>query len=149
MYYEWRSDICDVTADPYDSGERRQSYYWTEEQQEDVRYQAGKRIVEYNGADYYSCDLEDAIWEEGANIINLWAIATDSTLYELLVKWYGGNIDKLNNNVRNSFVGINNNVEFIYFVSGTGYALMDADLLGGSGDGTTEKEFYDFVQSNV
>lgn len=134
MDYNWRDDIYDVIEN--DLRDR--------EECDELFFEAAKKIVEDNledDPDYYN-DPDDAVYEEASDIIHLWAIPFYSTLYDLLVDFLGGE-DAVLENARNSFT----DNDYLYFVSGTGYDIMSADLLGGKADGIASREFDDFVRA--
>lgn len=138
--YYWRDDILDVTNDaPID-----QEVTWSGDEQYEIFYRAGEAIVDENGMVAYDCDRDEAIEEEASNIIGLWAISTDSELYDLLLEWYDGDEDKMMRNVRNSFYWD----DYLMFVTGCGYSIWSADLFGGKSDGRAEQEFNDFVRNH-
>lgn len=100
-------------------------------------YKAAGRIVEDNGDGYYDVDRDEAIDEEAADIIGLWYIDEDSRLYHALEDWYGERGEDMAESVRDAFEDRGR----LFFVTGVGYAIFDADLLGGNGDGETRREF--------
>lgn len=133
MDYDWREDIIDIVDDldiPSDT-------------KDDLFYRAAERIVVENGIDYYDGDTSDAVMEEMSSIIGLFAVPQDTVLYDLVMEWHGG-YDNMMENVRNCFEDNEN----LYFVTGTGYSLFDADLLGGSGNGETVARFDEFVRNH-
>lgn len=139
--YYWREDILDVTDDaPSD-----QEVVWEGDEQMEIFRRAAEAIVEENGEDYYDVDYDEAVEEEMCDIIGLWAIDTDSKLYDLLLEWYDNSVDKMMKSVRDSFYWEN----YLMFVTGCGYAIWSADLLGGSADGRAEQEFNDFVRERA
>lgn len=81
--------------------------------------------------------------EEMGNIIGLFAVPLDSALYDLLVEWYEDDEELLMERVRDAFTDDEN----LYFVTGAQYMLYDADLLGGDGNGETQKKFEEFVRN--
>ena len=123
---------------------------FSQDQIDELYYEAGKTIVKSNGYDYYDIEegdddaLSEAAWEEASNIINLWRIRTDSRLYDYLQRWYDYKGKNLEDNVRDCFYAYG----CLFFVTGTGYSLFSDDLLGGSSDGRARKEFDDFVKNN-
>lgn len=120
--WRWKDDIEDIEPT---------------EENDDIWYAVAENMVE-NG-DYKGYD----VYEVMSNIINLFKISKDSMLYDYLLKWYGSE-DKLRKNVRDIY----ETDDAIYFVTGSGYSLYDDDLLGGNGDGLTEKEFDKFIEEN-
>lgn len=121
-YYNWKHDIEDVEPT---------------EENDNIWYAVAENMVE-NG-DYKGYDVMDVM----SDIINLFKIDKDTTLYRYLLKWYGSE-EELLKKVRDVY----NTDDAIYFVTGTGYSIFDADLLGGNADGLTEKEFEKFMQEN-
>ena len=132
MNYAWKEDIIDI-IDNYDI---------PNDTKDDLLYRAGERIVEENGSEYYEGDENEAIMEEMSNIIGLFAVPKDAPLYDLLVEWHG-DYDTMMETVRNAFEDDEN----LYFVTGTGYSLFDADLLGGNGNSETQAEFEEWLKS--
>jgi len=86
---------------------------------------------------------EDAVFETLDNIIFIGSISKDSLLYSALVQWYKHKEKDMKEEVR-SFVEDNDN---IYYVTGCGYDTIDSDLLGGNANGTTRKEFLQWINS--
>ncbi|HEY4623580.1 MAG TPA: hypothetical protein VIH12_06950 [Solibacillus sp.] len=86
---------------------------------------------------------DDAVFETLDNIIFIGSIGKDSLLYGALVQWYEHKGKNMKENVR-SFVEDN---EKIYYVTGCGYDTIDSDLLGGNANGTTRKEFLQWINS--
>ena len=121
-YYNWKDDIEDVEAT---------------EENDDIWYAVAENMVE-NG-DYKGYDVMEVM----SDIIHLWKIDKNSMLYDYLLKWYGSE-EELLKKVRDVY----NTNDAIYFVTGSGYAFFDNDLLGGNADGTTEKKFEEFMQEN-
>lgn len=119
--YNWRDDIEEVED--------------TEENDELV-YAFAENLIETD-PDY--ADYDDP-WQIISNIISIWKISKKSRLYDYLLKWYGSE-SNMKNNIR-SFYETN---DAIYFETGCGYSIFDADLLGGNADGTTADEFSRFV----
>ena len=119
--YNWRDDIEEVED--------------TEENDELV-YAFAENLIETD-PDY--ADYDDP-WQIISNIISIWKIPKKSRLYDYLLKWYGSE-SNMKNNIR-SFYETN---DAIYFETGCGYSIFDADLLGGNADGTTADEFSRFV----
>lgn len=119
--YNWRDDIEEVED--------------TEENDELV-YAFAENLIETD-PDY--ADYDDP-WQIISNIISVWKIPKKSRLYDYLLKWYGSE-SNMKNNIR-SFYETN---DAIYFETGCGYSIFDADLLGGNADGTTADEFSRFV----
>lgn len=138
MDYYWRDDILDVTDDRPDD----QEVIWSGDEQQDMFYRAAERIVEENGEDYYDYP-EDAVYDEMADIIGLWAISMDSELYDLLLEWYDNDYDKMMSNVRHSF----EYGGYLFFVTGCNYATMSKDLLGGGSNGEAEREFEEWIRN--
>lgn len=119
--YNWRDDIDEVEN--------------TEENDELV-YAFAENLMNTD-PDY--AEYDDP-WEIISNIISIWKINKRSRLYDYLIKWYGSE-EEMKKHVR-SFYETN---DAIYFETGTGYSIFDADLLGGNADGRTADEFGRFV----
>jgi hypothetical protein len=117
-YYDWRADIEDCT-DTVD---------------EDTLYRIGERIVEEDGE-------EDDPIEAVSNVISIWRIDMNSDLYDDLLSWYGNDEENLLRNVRSSVISDG----YLYFVTGCGYRIFSADLLGGTADGEAERKFEEFI----
>lgn len=140
-YTEWREGVLDV-ADQENNPSWAKT--WEGEERDWAFYRAGEVITEENGADYYGGEItQDDVWEEASSVIGLWAISFYSSTYEVLDKWYASIGKILSDEVRNYF----EDGEYMYFVSGAQYDIIDADLLGGSGDGTTREAFMQFLQT--
>jgi len=76
------------------------------------------------------------------DFINLFRISIYSALYELLEQWYEEQGKDLEDEIRGYF----EYGDYVYFVTGSGYSIYSADLLGGSADGRAEREFDEFVE---
>ncbi len=96
-------------------------------------------LYELASKEAYSDD-EEVIEEALSNIISVYRIHLDSLLYKALLEWYGG-FANLEESVRSCTLDGN----YIYFVTGCGYDIISADLLGGSADGKAKKEFIEFL----
>lgn len=118
--YNWKDDIKEVEA--------------TDENL-DIWYAVAENMCETSPKDY-----GDDPQEVMSNIISIWKISKGSRLYKYLLKWYKTEA-KLLKKVRDVY----DTRDAIYFVTGTGYSIFDADLLGGNADGTTARRFDDFV----
>lgn len=119
--YNWKDDIEEVE---------------NTEANDDLVYAFAENLME-NDPDY--AEYDDP-WEIISNIISIWKINKRSRLYDYLIKWYGSE-EEMKKHVR-SFYETN---DAIYFETGTGYSIFDADLLGGNADGRTADEFGRFV----
>lgn len=119
--YNWKDDIEDIEAT---------------EENDDIWYAVAENMCETGNNEGYGSDP----YEVMSNIINLFKISKRSRLYKYLLKWYKSE-ENLLNNVRDVY----ETNDAIYFTTGSGYAILDADLLGGNADGTTEKKFNAFV----
>ena len=86
---------------------------------------------------------EDEVDEEIDSTINFFRIKKNSTLYYGLKSWYEFINQKMENNIRNFW----DQDGYIYFTTGSGYAIYDDDLLNGSGNGETQKRFLNFLNS--
>ena len=78
------------------------------------------------------------------DFINLFRISTDSALYSLLQDWYEQQGLDMEYSIRGYYEDEYNG--YVYFVTGSGYSIYSADLLGGSADGRAEREFDKFVE---
>lgn len=124
--YNWKDDVEDIEAT---------------EENDDLWYAVAENIVDKDEyGEYKDRDRDDSIYEVMSNIINLFKISKRSRLYKYLLKWYGSE-EELLKKVRDVY----ETNDAIYFVTGSGYSLFDADLLGGNADGETEREFNKFV----
>lgn len=119
--YNWRDDVEEVEAT---------------EENDDIWYAVAENMCETGNNEGYGEDP----YEVMSNIISLWKVPKRSRLYRYLLKWYGSE-DKLQSEVRDIY----ETNDAIYFTTGCGYSIFDADLLGGNADGTTAKKFDDFV----
>lgn len=145
--YDWREDIYYVTG----ALSSNNSLEVTRERVDDLAYAAAERIVKDNledDPDYYGgCDPEDVAYDEyrafNESGATLWAIPTDSRLYDLLMEWHDGWWG-MSDKIRNFFTDGDN----IFFVTRMGYDIMSADLLGGTADGVASREFDKFVESH-
>lgn len=137
--YNWRDDIFYVTGALSSDNELEGVDI------DELVDAAAQRIVDENGADYYDCP-EYAVQEEasefaGGGSMTLWAIPRLTRLYGFLVDWY--DIESaIYENARNAFCDDDN----MYFVTGMGYDIMSADLLGGTADGRATRDFDEFVE---
>lgn len=120
--YYWRDDVLEVEPD---------------ESNDDIWYAVAENIQQTD-PDYKEWD----VYEIMSDIICLWKIEKRSRLYDYLLKWYGSE-ENLLKNVRDVY----DTNYAIYFVTGIGYAIMSADLLGGTADGNAEREFDQFVNN--
>lgn len=119
--YNWRDDVEEVEAT---------------EENDDIWYAVAENMCEKGENEGYGSDP----YEVMSNIISLWKISKRSRLYKYLLKWYGSE-EKLMDKVRDVY----ETNDAIYFVTGCGYSIFDADLLGGNADGNTAREFDKFV----
>ena len=119
--YNWKDDIEDIEAT---------------EENDDIWYAVAENMCETGNNEGYGSDP----YEVMSNIINLFKISKRSRLYKYLLKWYGSE-EKMLEKVRDVY----ETNDAIYFTTGSGYAIFDADLLGGNADGETEREFNKFV----
>lgn len=119
--YDWRDDIEEVGM---------------EEKNDDLVYAFAENLIETD-PDY--ADYDDP-WEIISDIISIWKINKRSRLYDYLIKWYGSE-EEMKKHIR-SFYETNN---AIYFETGVGYSIFDADLLGGNANGETARAFDTFV----
>ena len=119
--YNWRDDIDEVE---------------NIEENDELVYDFAEHLME---TDPEYADYDDP-WKIISNIICIWKINKRSRLYDYLIKWYGSE-EEMKKHIR-SFYETN---DAIYFETGCGYSIFDADLLGGNADGTTADEFSRFV----
>ena len=119
--YNWKDDVEDVEAS---------------EENDEIWYAVAENMCETGNNEGYGSDP----YEVMSNIINLFKISKRSRLYKYLLKWYGSE-EKLKSEVRDIY----ETGDAIYFTTGSGYAIFDADLLGGNADGETERKFNQFV----
>ena len=127
--YNWKDDIIDI-SDTDDL---------------DLVYNIADNIVTQDKyGDFEGRDHDEAVNEEMSNFINIFKINKSSRLYKLLLDWYGSK-EKLDDNVRDIY----ETNDSIYFITGCNYAIYDKDLLGGDGDGTTQRKFDDFVDGKL
>lgn len=139
--WDWTDDVVDV-QDCRDIDEDRKFDYYD---------MAGRRIFEQNGPEYYGIDpddeeaKQDAISEEASNIIHLWRIRTDSKAYGYIAKWYEHIGKDMDESIRDCFYADGS----LFFVTGVGYAIFSADLLGGGSDGRARSEFDEFVRNEM
>ena len=115
--YNWKDDIEDM------------------ENNDDIFYGYAENMAEQY-PDQYGPEVDDVL----SQLINVFKVPKRSRLYKYLLKWYGSE-DKLLKEVRNVW----DTDDAIYFETGTGYSIFDADLLGGNADGETERKFNKFV----
>lgn len=120
--YNWKDDIEEVDSS---------------EENDDIFYAVAENIQQ---TDEYYKDWD--VFQIMSDIICLWKIQKRSRLYDYLLKWYGSE-EELLANVRDVYD--TNNA--IYFVTGAGYSIFSADLLGGTADGIAEREFDNFVNN--
>lgn len=119
------------------------SYYWEDdileveggEANDDIWYAVAENIQQ-NDPDYSDWDVYDIM----SDIISIWKIEKRSRLYDYLLKWYGSE-ENLLANVRDVLDTDN----AIYFVTGCGYSIWSADLLGGKADGVAKRDFEQFI----
>lgn len=119
--YNWRDDIDEVE---------------NIEENDELVYAFAENLIETD-PDYANYDDP---WELISDIISIWKIEKRSRLYDYLLKWYGSE-ENMKKHIR-SFYETNN---AIYFETGCGYSIFDADLLGGNADGETARAFDTFV----
>ncbi|MBO7614972.1 MAG: hypothetical protein J6T15_04690 [Bacilli bacterium] len=115
------------------------TYFWQDDIEE-VDYSEDNDEIWYAVASNM-CEKEpeeygDDPTEVMSDIISIWKIEKRSRLYKYLLKWYGSE-EKLLDNVRDVYETDN----AIYFVTGCGYSIFSADLLGGTADGNAGREF--------
>lgn len=95
---------------------------------------------EYDEIAYYLVEQHP----DEEDFINLFRISIYSALYELLEQWYEEQGKNLEDEVRGYF----EYGDYVYFVTGSGYSIYSADLLGGSANGRAENEFDEFVDNH-
>lgn len=123
--YSWKDDIYDFEQ------------VFDQEEQATILLRLAEIARQVDGPDYTVDDELDWL-----ATMNIEAIPKDSELYGLLERWHGGE-DEMVEAVRNAHVTEGH----IVFISGNGYDRYDQDLLGGRGDGRSEREFEEFVKS--
>ena len=121
--YYWEDDILEV--DP------------SSEATDDIWYAVAENIQQTD-PDYADWDVFDIM----GDIISIWKIEKRSRLYDCLLKWYGSE-EELLKNVRD----VLDTNDAIYFVTGCGYSIWSADLLGGTADGVAKRDFDRFVEN--
>lgn len=117
-YYNWKDDVEDMEGN------------------DDVWYGYAE-----NMAEQYPDQYGDSADEVLQQLLCVWKVSKRSRLYKYLLKWYGSK-EKLLKEVRNVW----ETQDAIYFETGIGYSIFDADLLGGNADGETQRKFDSFVQ---
>lgn len=118
--YDWKKDIKDMEGN------------------DDIYYSYAENMAEQY-PEQYGGDVDSVLQQ----LICVWKIDKNSKLYDLLLEWYGSE-EKLLQEVRNVW----DTDDAIYFETGIGYSIFDADLLGGNADGETERKFDSFVQEH-
>lgn len=121
-YYNWEDDIIEVEAS---------------EANDDIWYAVAENM-QRTEPEYKDWDVFDIM----SDIICIWKIEKRSRLYDYLLKWYGSE-EELLKNVRDVY----DTNYAIYFVTGVGYSIFSADLLGGTADGNARREFDQFVNN--
>ena len=118
--YDWKKDVKDMEGD------------------DDIWYSYAENMAEQY-PEQYGGDVDSVLQQ----LLCVWKIDKNSKLYDLLLEWYGSE-EKLLQEVRNVW----DTDDAIYFETGIGYSIFDADLLGGNADGETERKFNSFVQEH-
>lgn len=130
--YDWRRDIEDV-YEVLDTDDMLEISYAIAEQ----------IVIKDEIADPSDPDFDDIVAEE-ADFIGLYRISKYSHLYDLLCDWY----DEIGEDMEEKIRGFYDDGDYIYFVTGCGYSIYSADLLGGSSNGRAESEFDSFVREH-
>ena len=112
----------------------------SQEEADELIYQIAANELKRNGVSDNDPNYQNKLFEE-MDYINVFAIRKESQLYDALVDYYQDKNKSMEEGIRTFFDDGSN----IYFTSGLGYALYDADLLDGRGDGQTEKLFNTFL----
>lgn len=97
---------------------------------------AAERVAAEEG-----CDVDEAM----DGIIGLWFVREDSLLHYALRKWHESRGTSLEEAVRD-YVELDEPEGFL-FVTGLGYSIWSADLLGGKADGEAQREFEAFLDA--
>ena len=133
-YWDWKEDIedCWETMNQDDSYEVAWSI-------------ARKQVMEEEdiSEDDFMDDpyYDDRVQEFASDIIGLYRISKYSDLYALLEEWYASQNKEMQEEIRDFY----ETDYHIYFVTGCGYSIWSADLLGGGADGRAEHDFDNFV----
>lgn len=151
--YDWRDDI------KYVSGALRSdnAFEGTSWDIENIIDQVSRNIVDDMIAEdphyYDDIDIDDAVNEQMKDFMpggsaTIWCISPDSRLFELLLEWYDTTDPELMmDSIRQSI--FLDEYDEMFFVTGCGYDVMSADLLGGSSDGVASREFDRFVEERM
>lgn len=107
---------------------------FSREDVDEAYWRSAERIAAEEGCD--PCDAMDGI-------ICLWFVAEESLLHYALERWHEERGTSLEEAVRD-YVEVDEPAGFT-FVTGCGYAIWSADLLGGKADGLAQREFEDFL----
>ena len=110
----------------------------------EICYEIAKKEVLAEGE--YSEDdpeFEDVVLEE-SDYIGVYRIRTSSALYNLLCEWYEQQGRDITQEVRGYYEDYYG--DYMYYVTGCGYDILSADLLGGSANGEARREFDAFVR---
>ena len=134
-------------VDPQSFGDYRSEEQWSDEYS-DILTELGERelIASCDRADYSEEDWYDMVFDEASNIIRVLRINQDGLLYQALMKWYGGRRENLLSNVRSAYDNYSED-GYLYYVTGIGYDTISNDLLGGTNDGDTTRQFLEYINS--
>lgn len=134
-------------VDPQSFGDYRSEEHWSEEYSE-ILTELGERelVASCDKADYSEDDWQDMVFDEASNIIRVLRINQDGLLFQALMKWYGGRRENLLSNVRSAYDNYSED-GYLYYVTGIGYDTISNDLLGGTTDRDTAREFLQYINS--
>ena len=100
-----------------------------------------RKQLEIDGESYDTEEeYKDAVSQASADIIRICRFDAEGVLYSALHDYYGG-YDNMIKSIRCAVDKFDED-GYIYYVTGTGYDTISADLLNGSADG---KERYKFI----
>lgn len=90
-------------------------------------------------------EADKRVHDEESGIITVGRFRFDSLLAEGLAEWFGCKQYELAGYVRSCWLSCDGDYWYFYFVTGCGYDVISADLLGGRGDGVAKHKFVDFL----
>lgn len=117
-----------------DDEDETRSAGFSPEDVEEAYWRSAERIAAEEG-----CDPGEAL----KGTICLWFVPEDSLLHYALRKWHESRGTTLEEAVRD-YVEVDRPAGFT-FVTGFGYSIWSADLLGGKADGEAQREFEAFL----
>ena len=129
-YFDWKEDIEDLI-------ELRE--YNRENGGDDPTWSESGEYIDTN--EYLDGVLTQICDKYDEDPINFFRFSTMSEFYNLLEQWADSRGESMEDIVR----GYWEDGHYVYFVTGSGYDLYDADLLGGTGDGLTRDAFEEFI----